>query len=397
MTVTSPYFSFLTARRLMISSAVAATAVLSACTTNDDYLKASTLPPITVSEELDKGTLGEIYRVPEGDGRIATGELKKPLPPTLSGLQGVSEPRVQTFEGDSWLVVPKEASATWSQLLIFLRSRSISTVSQDVFKATIETGWVRDESDPTQAYRYRLHLEAGLQSDLTEIHAVNIQGSPRSQLPAVSQWPPQPESATQQTKFLKQIAKVMSNQKALGDSLIASSINLPEKVRGSSVQGEPVIELAISPARTWQAVETALGQGDFVLYDQDRSAGVFYMDEDEKTAKKKKSLKEKVGAFLDELARVEITKRGASKEKGKVSPYSLEQVLAHLPEDDVVNALLGPIENSDKPLLNKVPGYLLVVNNIGDKQRLYVRDGYGRPLPSAQAKLLLDSVKSQLF
>ena len=373
---------------------VTASVLLLGCANNDEYLEAGTLPPIEVPDELDKETLGEIYRVPEGDGRIAAGELKKPLPPTLSGLQSVSEPRVQSFEGGSWLVVPKEASATWSQLLIFLRSRNITAATQDVFKATIETGWVIDETNPSKAFRYRLHLESGLQPDLTEIHAVNIQGDPRNPVQTISQWPEQPENAAHQQWFLKQVAKVMSNQKSLGDSLIASSISLPNKVRASSVQAEPVIELTVSQSRTWKAVEEALSEGDFVLYDQDATAGVFYMDESEPEPKKKKGLTAKVGSFLSDLARVGLAKSEAETKK---SPYSLQQVLSRLPDEDAVTALLGSSPVAEKSLLSNVPGYLLIVRGISGKQRLYIRDGYGRPLPTVQAKLLLDNVRQQLF
>jgi len=365
--------------------------LLSACSSNDAYLDAKALPPVVVPDGLDKQALGQIYVVPKGDGRLATGEFAEPLPPALASRQTIVEPRIQTFQGKSWLVVPKEASATWSQLLIFLQSRQISTLKQNPNDAVIETEWVTEAAEDNQAYRYQLHLEAGLQPELTEIHAVNVQGAIKaaipSAIPTTTQWPQYSESTRHELWFLQQIAKVISNQKALGDSLIASAISFSPKSASNSIDGEPVVDLLIGKERAYNVLLNSLNDSQFVTYDYDESAGVIYFNED--ATQEKKSLTRKVAGFIYDIATVQFLKND--------SPYPLEDILSNLPNEDSVKTLF-PLSDISTKTLSGVPGYLLVLRQIDEnKQRLYLRDGYGRPLPSAEAKVLLDTIKKQLY
>jgi uncharacterized lipoprotein len=361
--------------------------LLSACSSNDTYLGAKTLPPVVVPDRLDKQALGQIYVVPKGDGRLAAGEFSEPLPPTLSSRQAIIEPRIQTFQGKSWLVVPKEASATWSQLLIFLQSRQINSVKQDPSAAVIETEWVTEAAEYNQAYRYQLHLEAGLQPDLTEIHAVNIQDSSKAPIPAATQWPQYSESTSHEVWLLQQIAKIISNQKTLGDSLIASAISFEPKSVSNSVNGEPVVDLLVSKDRAYNVLLNSLNDSQFATYDYDESAGVIYFNEDD--TQEKKSLTKKVTGFIYDIATVQFLKND--------SPYPLVDILASLPNEESAKALF-PQPRVETKKLPGIPGYLLVLRQVNEnKQRLYLRDGYGRPLASAKAKVLLDTIKKQLY
>ncbi|ODS23068.1 hypothetical protein AB835_10705 [Candidatus Endobugula sertula] len=362
--------------------------VLVGCSSNDEYLQSPTLPPITVPDGLDDVALGQIYRVPAGDGRIATGELKKPLPPALAGNQRIAEPRLKSAGGKSWLVVPKEASATWSHLLLYLQSRQIHSVKQNIFTATIETDWIIESAPKGYGFRYQLRLEAGLQPDLTEIHVVNVKGKPTDVINSEGVWPEKSASDIHEQWFLKEIAKTINVQKSSGDSLIASSISLPKKVQATSVAGEPIIELLINRNIAYQALYNALNSPSFVIYDQDQVIGVLHIDEGIKPKVKKKSLLREV---LSVLPGVDY------EEEEKVSPYSLSDILSNLPNENAVQALWRQPNNTGGEILPHVPGYLLVLKSTTNGQRAYIRDGYGRPLASSQSKLLLDTIKKQLF
>ncbi|MFT5117860.1 MAG: outer membrane protein assembly factor BamC [Kiritimatiellia bacterium] len=371
---------------------VAAVLLLSACSSNENYLNANTLPPIAVPEGLDKQALGEIYAVPEGDGRLATGELRKPLPPSLSSAQVLTEPRIQSFAGKSWLVVPKEASATWSQLIIYMQSRKITSVKQDVYSASIETGWVTEAAESGTGLRYQLRLEPGLQPELTEIHAVNIKGDPSTSIIPASQWPAQSESIAHEEWLLKQIAKAMSNQQAVGDSLIASSISFPAKLISTSVDGEPVLEVSMGAEQIYAVIIDSVKAGAFTLYEQNPAHTVAYINKATKTKDKKKKFTEKVTGFLGDIVTAKfMDDKGAS--------ASLEDILSRLPNENEVNSLFpNQVKVPTSGTLSSLSGYLLVQRTIADnKQRIYIRDGYGRLLSSSQSKLLLDTLKKQLF
>ncbi len=74
-------------------------------------------------------------------------------------------------------------------------------------------------------------------------------------------------------------------------------------------------------------------------------------------------------------------------------------MLNTLPHEEAVMALFPALKASPKAKqLSRVKGYLVVQRVSSDnKQRIYIRDGYGRPLPLTEAKSLLESIKSLLI
>jgi len=365
--------------------------MLAACSTNDDYLQAKSLPPITVPEGLNSQTLGEIYKVPDSDGRIAAGEFKKPLPPTLAVRQKIATPTMQSFNQRSWLTVPKEASSTWSQLLSFLQQRDIDIVKQDLTKAVIETDWFTLAAQPGLAHRYRFHLEAGLQEGVTEIHGQNVQAKVGEDSTLL--WPDNVQNLSQNPVhefwLLDQISKTMTDKSISGDSLLASRISLPKKVSIASDKGEPVLEFIAAEDRVFNALNNAIlndEQDSFKLYEKSDLDKVIYID----------VLKKMVG-FLDKITTT--TSKDSSNESKTASNSSLAEVLKALPHEEPVMALFPALKSSPAlKKLSRVKGYLLVQRaSAGNKQRIYIRDAYGRPLPFIEAKSLLESIKNLLL
>ena len=385
--------------RYLACGVVCSTLFLISCTITDDrYLKANTLPPVVVPDGLDNQTLGESYAVPEGDGRLATGELKKPLPPTLSSTQVIAEPRVQTVGDLSWLVVPKETAATWSQLVIYLQSRQIKIVKQDVFSVLIDTSWITESAKSGTAFRYQLRLEAGIQPEFTEIHAVNIQGTYRDDIPQATAWAERSDSQVHKTWFLKQIAKGLSKQRGVGDSLVASSIVFPPRIVSTSLNGEPVLDLALNTARANYTLANSLKENGFAIFEEDKAAGVVYFNEGKKSKKKKTKFLSKLKNFLDRISSAKLTKKGVVTNKN--ASANLDEILARLPNEEAVNTLFpNRVVTADAKVLSNLSGYLLVQRSIenGAKQRIYIRDAYGRLLEPSKAKALLDRIKQQLF
>lgn len=388
----------LSTSRYLTCAVVCSTVLLMSCSSKQYYLEANTLPPVVVPDGLDNDALGESYAVPKGDGRLATGELKKPLPPTLSSTQLITEPRVQTVGDLSWLVVPKEAAATWSQLVIYLQSRQIKTVKQDVFSARIDTSWITESAKSGTAFRYQLRLEPGMQPEFTEIHAVNIQGTSRDDISPETVWKKRSDSQVHKTWFLKEIAKGLSKQRGVGDSLVASSIVFPPRIVSTSVQGEPILDLTLNAERAHFALANSLKENEFSVFEENKAAGVVYFNESKKSKKKKTKFLAKLKNFLDRISTAKITSAGIVTNSN--ASAGLDEMLAHLPNEEAVNALFPNrgVAADTQPLSN-LSGYLLVQRSIenGAKQRLYVRDAYGRLLEPSTSKTLLDRIKQQLF
>ena len=373
--------------------------MLVSCTTSDRYLNAKTLPPIVVEEGLDKEALGEIFTVPEGDGRIAAGELKQPLPPTLSSNQSLVEPRIQTIDNYSWLVVPKEASATWSQLLLYLRSRQINLVQQDVLNANVQTGWLSLSSASNDAVRYRIHLESAVQPGFTEVHVVNVQGVSNHSSSIKGSWPQVSQNEAHATDLLKDMAKAISNQKATGDSLVASTISFAPKVVSSSVNGEPIVDVMLNAVRAKSSIATSLKENEFEVFEENTTEGVIYFNVGKTSGKdgKKKPFLARLRNFIDRISTAKLTSEGLATNKD--ASDDLDQILANMPDEAEVNALF-PNRAKAEPIkrLSNLSGYFLVQRSIEqDHQRLYIRSPYGERVEPAVAKELLDSIKSQLF
>jgi hypothetical protein len=131
----------------------------------------------------------------------------------------------------------------------------------------------------------------------------------------------------------------------------------------------------------------SLNDSQFVTYDYDEAAGVIYFNEDD--TQEKKSFTRKVAGFIHDIATIQFLKKEGS--------YPLADILANLSDEESANILFPPSGANTKKLTG-VPGYLLVLKQVDEnKQRLYLRDGYGRPLASAKAKVLLDTIKKQLY
>ncbi len=372
--------------------------LIGGCVSNDEYLTAQTLPPIVIPSELDNQAVGQIYTVPEGDGRLATGELKKPLPPTLSASQAITEPRMQSYGDNSWLVVPKESSATWSQLLLFLQSRNIQVIKQDPFSATIETGWISESAEPGTAFRYLVQLEAGLQTELTEIHVINRKGIANTSISRSTVWGQRSDNRSHGEWFLKQIARGLNAQKTLGDSLIASSIQFPDKVISTSVNGEPVLELSLEQGRAFNSVSSSIELGNFNIFDADETRGLVYFTKGKVSkGEDQRKFTQKVKDFLDKISTAKLTRQGLVTNAD--ASYSLDEIIANLPNETEVNQLFPNREiDEDANTLSSVSGYLLIQRLTSDnKQRIYIRDGYGRLLKPSDAKQILDTIRQALI
>ena len=259
---------------------------LAACSSNGAYLQSKTTPPLQVPQGLEGEALGDLFVVPEGDGRIASGEFKNPFPPVLLGKQRIDTPKIRNFDGQSWLVVPRDAATTWSQLLLYLRSRQFATVQQNVLDASIETDWIVAATDPGTAVRYKLTLEPGLNSELTEIHVVNRVGSLSTPITAGQPFPAVSEDEIHEKWLLNELARNLDQQQIKGDSLLASSISFDASSRATSVNGEPVIRMTLSPRRAFDALLNVLSDqsNKYELYDTSASESIIYFDLSEDNA-----------------------------------------------------------------------------------------------------------------
>ncbi|MGH1484633.1 MAG: outer membrane protein assembly factor BamC [Cellvibrionaceae bacterium] len=360
--------------------------VISGCSTKSpEYLKSTTIPPLTVPEQSDNERLGQLYRVPQQAGRKPD-DFEVPFPPSLGVQDDANIASVQRLGEQVWVLNAQLASTTWSQLVYFWQSRNVAIVKRDLDTATIETDWFEQAVQPGFATRYRMRLERGLQANTTEIHLTNDKSLLRGVEDAPEIWAERVQDRAHANWLANELVKVLNDSNTtFGDSYLATTIDLSEKVTSDDVNQEPVLRANINRQRLDSALSKVLSQDGFSTYEKDTSKGIYYFDQYE--VKSKKS-----GLFSF------ITFTSGDDESTKRSRYDLETLLANLQNTPEINALFPRrVEANAAKKLTSIPGYLLVAQQIEGGFFLYVRDGYGKKLSSDDAREILEIIRLRLI
>ncbi len=359
--------------------------ILSACASKQpDYLKAKTIPPIVPPENVDKERLGQLYRIPEKTTRDPK-KFTTPFPPTVGSANDANIASLQTFDEEFWVLNAKPPATTWSQLISFWQRKNVVLVRRDLNTATLDTGWFEQAVQPGFATRYRLRLEQGLQAGTTEIYMINEKRALADQSSNLYQWPTQLEDRTHANWLAKElVASLNSSNANIGDSYLAATINLSDKVQFTEIDQEPVLIIQEEEGRINRALTNALDENGLLTYDSDIAEGVFYFDTYKVKQKKKSSW-------------INFLNLSDSKEEKKESRHSLEKILTRMPDDPEARVLFPDIANSLERKLSNISGYLLVKRERQNDTVIYVRDGYGKLLEVEEARVLLDTIRLRLI
>ena len=376
--------------RFLAAFTLVSVAVLPGCSTgSSDYLDATSIEPIQVPEGKSQARLGELYAVPQLVAQPAKKAFKVPLPPVIGVQDGANLTSLQTMREQFWVVNAKSAASTWSQLMAFLQQRGIAVAKRDLAAATIETDWFTQALQPGFKVRYRLRLEHGLQPNTTEVYFLNtkreVDTVAADSAAKTAAWTGSPEDAAHAKWLANELLKALSDPEMnFGDSYLATTLNLPEKITLSDFNAEPVLLSRASDQRLQKALAQSLNENGFSTYDKALDRGIFHFD--------RYQVKQK-GAKL--LGMISI---GGNKGFTKKSRYPLADILAHLPNRPDVNGLFPDVDQRlGKKKLSNVPGYLLVVQQRQGRTLVWVRDGYGRLLKAAKARDILDTLRLRLL
>lgn len=357
---------------------VTLTSFLYACSSQPDYTQATSIPALKTPEGVTNERLGQLYVVPEQSGATADTDAV-PFPPTVGAQESAQIAFRQNLGLQSWVFNAKSAATTWSQLSSFLQQNTVPVIKRDLATATIETGWFSLGLQPGYQVKYQFRLEQGLQPNTTEVFLVNVKREQSAGDANPIEWT---QTATDRVhaNWLSDrlIASLNDADNIVGDSYLATTINLPRKVTFTSRDNEPVLSTIVTDERLDSALKKALTNTPYLLYDN--TAGIYHFN---RGNTEKPSF----------LIRLFTWSDGGPQAN---SDYTLSELLQHMPvqSDDNIFPDLG--EQMDKPL-SGVEGYLLVVRRESDRNWVYVRDGYGKRLPVDKARELLDGIRLRLI
>lgn len=366
----------------------------------DDYLTANTLDPIKIPPHLNSRAIGQRLNIPETNALVTSTATVPPPPLTIK--RYIPKVSIQQVDDKRWILVAQPTSEVWPLIVNFLMSNELTIADSNISKGTLETHWLALTIDPGNTNKYWLRVDGGMQPDTAEIHIVNrVQPKDKVNSDRVNSTIAQPQVSTNTARenwMIDELVAFLTNgDSALGESLLAQSVGNDNKVHLRQQQGELVLAVKLDKQRVYASLARALTQEQLILYQQDRERGIFHVDYLPTVDKKKSSLP---GAqLIDKLNPFKGNEQA-------VSRHTLDDIIAHLPPSPPQIRNIFPYAHAntasnsktlDNKTLDNVAGYLVAMIADTDRELVYIRDGYGRPLPPRQSKRLLTLIRQQLI
>ncbi len=360
----------------------------------DDYLKSDTIPPMKVPENMQTGAVEQLYVIPGTkveEQEFAEESYEVPRPQPLAANQATEQVKIQRLGQNRWILINKPPSEAWPRVRNFLSRTGLQVAFTDATNGIIETSWLQFKDDPENRDRYRLRIEQGVQPDSTEIHVLHMSVD-KSAVNANLTWPKNSVNPERESWMIDELSATLASESGDGAaSLLAQTIGGNAKVQFVNAQGEAYLRMELDYLRAWATMGYALQREGFTLWDEDREIGVYYAGYS--TPKDE----EESGFFRGWF--------GGDDQPVITSPYTLEQILAHLqlqdnPENRHVLASLSgrTSDNSIGEPLQAVPGYLVFVRAVDNNNiEVRIRDGYAKKPSAKETKRLLKVIRRNLI
>lgn len=244
----------------------------------NDYQLASEMPVLEVPEGADHDALGELYVIAEipDTSLLLEGSGAAPRPQPLRGSLLDEEVKIQSLGGKRWVLTNRAPSEVWPRIRSILNRNGLPTGFADASAGVLETVWLELKGDEVYKHRFQFRIEPGVQVDSTEVAIVHMRiekdGEPGA-------WPLRSDDDEREKAMANMLARALAGDESSGTvSLLAQSIGGGSKVEiVTPKEADPYILLKLDLDRAWASVGYATGRDGFLLVDQDRSEGVFYV------------------------------------------------------------------------------------------------------------------------
>ncbi len=245
----------------------------------DEYRQAQEIPQVRVPEGLDDSTLGQLYPIPEiPETTLLDEETGTLRPQALASNLLDEEVKIQSLGNKRWIRINRSPGEIWPRVRNILNTNAIPTAQADAARGTIETVWLEFDEDKDHLHRYRFQIEQGLQISSTEISILHASMPRDGQAPSWADTSVSDEREQSMAQFLAgNLAGELSGSTV---SLLAQSIGGGAKVETVTPKGEtPYLLIKLEFERSWASVAYAVSQDGFSVVDQNRSEGIFYIND----------------------------------------------------------------------------------------------------------------------
>lgn len=360
-----------------------------------DYLKADNVAPLKLDENLDKRALGDLYPIPpinlsDFDDSGLVYDVPRPLPISSNLLE--ESVKIQRLGGQTWILMNVAPGEVWPRVRSFLNVNGLTVNQADISSGVIETDWIQFKTDLTTHDRYRIQIDQGVQPETSEIHILHMSIPNDTKQVAGLPWPAASSDVEREKWLLDELAATLAEDVTEGGtSLLAQTIGGSAKAGLITVKNEPVLSLRLDRARALGTLAHAVRQDGFTPYENNAEAGVFYVQY-------RKPDPDGPGWFARKWTSLRNAIAGPSKEEQLriSSPYTLEEVLANLPEGEALENAPYSKRDAEKNL-PKAPGYLLLVSGSDGDLTVRLRDPYGKRIDPRQVRDMLTAIRKNLI
>ncbi|WP_211825703.1 outer membrane protein assembly factor BamC [Kistimonas asteriae] len=341
---------------------------------SEDYAAEKTYGRLTLPEGLNPREMPEYLRVPEQvaeSGKVG-GEVPRPDQRIMrTADEGYS---VQRSGDQRWLLAEKSPEKIWPQLVRFWDVSNIPLSTSDAKQGVMETQWIvmRDEtskdlvrrlfgrvvgmdSTEPQEDRFRLTVRQGVRAGTSEIrlqHANRALGSEDKAVWRDGESESGKNTSLEAGLLNEMLVFLVQNADDQSVSLVAQNLSIGDQ---SALiydgNGNPVLKISQPFARSWQAVSVALSEAKISVTDQNRSAGIFYIELGEHKADKDDQKGFFGGLFGGSADDSEDEETPKTAYRVRISPLgdevqvTLEKDLNTLPPVDVSEKVLQSIKS----------------------------------------------------
>ncbi|GMG87216.1 outer membrane protein assembly factor BamC [Biformimicrobium ophioploci] len=386
-------------KRILTSAALAALAVsTSGCGAlfgeeglfrdkSNDYLRASTLPPLALPAGVETAAQEELYEVPlVADQSRQAEDFEVPRPQPLAVNVMIDRVKIQKLGTSRWVLVNQPPEEVWPQVRYFLSSAKLPLAAADASAGTLETGWLRFKDDTANKDKYRLQIEEGVQPDTTEIHVLHHSVSNDMPDSVRVDWPRKSDNPEREGWMIDELSSSLATTDAGGAasaSLVARAIggNTANKVRLAEPRGqEPYLAMALRMRRAWATVSHSLNNGAFRTHLDDSDIHIFYVSYDESR------LSEEEDGWFSGVFRRD------NKEIPADTNLTLPELLANIDPE----AMLA-VPEQDVKTQRDIPGYIVFMYQGTSNIEVRVRDTRGMPISRNKAAKLLSEIRRNLI
>ncbi|OGA23497.1 MAG: hypothetical protein A3H34_01270 [Betaproteobacteria bacterium RIFCSPLOWO2_02_FULL_67_19] len=323
--------------KLRVALAMAALAMLGACSTATDildgrkidYKSAGALPPLEIPPDLTTPTRDNRYIVPEtgkGAATLSGFEAERAQQAKLGGsttvLPAVERMRIERAGNQRWLVVQETPEKLWPLMKDFWRENGFLVNLELPEAGVLETDWAENRAKLPQDFirntigrvleqiystserdKFRTRMERAPDGG-TEIYVshrgmMEVYTRERSDQTV---WQPRPPDPELEAEFLRRLMVRLGAQEDRARQI--ASVAAPQASRAAikkGVDGRDLLQVFEPFDRAWRRIGLALDRVGFTVEDRDRQKGLYFVRYADPEADMDRKNQEK-GGLLGKLA-----------------------------------------------------------------------------------------------